>query len=186
MTTSTSLMPRRSIASAPLLPSSFRSFHTPLQRGRATGNDSLDEFGRRSEGWRDFAGVEHAKPSAAACADVKIAGHLCGATQQRARSCAPDRQSPRATLLRQIFLRRRKVSPTPCALIFQIFRARIALLGQRRRQVIDLVRSRLSSNLGPALHFRCQPGCAKFRARSNSPPAYRVAFFSKRRRNAWL
>ena len=48
----------------------FGAFHTPMQRGCAAGNNSLNQFRRRSEGWRYFARVE---PSSRAGVDSTLA-----------------------------------------------------------------------------------------------------------------
>src|SRR5258708_8169749 len=109
----------------------------------------------------------------------KIAGHLGGATQQRARSRAPDRHSPRATLLRQIFLRRRKVSPNPARSSSRDFQSADCVArstpppGRRSCPEEARFESRASSAFPPPARPRQIPGLAR-----NSPPAHRAAFFS--------
>jgi len=46
---------------------------------------------------------------------------------------------------------------------FEIFRARIALFGERGREIVDLILVTARSDRGMVVHFRGQPGCAQFR-----------------------
>ena len=49
----------------------FRAFDAAMNRGRAAGDESLNELGRRAKCWRNFTRVENPNPSAAPSANIK-------------------------------------------------------------------------------------------------------------------
>ncbi len=77
----------------------LRAFDGTPESATSTGDDALDERGGRAEGWRAFAGVEHAKAAARAGAAINQTAPGGEGTWRRLRPSIRDGRFPRGPCL---------------------------------------------------------------------------------------
>ena len=134
-----------------------------MQRGRATGDDALHEFGRCAESRWNFAGIENAETSTATGADVKqTAAFAHRLSNELNRAGKIDNRGVQRFSDKFLFVDEQLHKILRLHSV-EVFRTRIALLSQRRGQVVYFFRRCFRVNFRPAVHFRGQPSRAKFR-----------------------
>src|SRR5204862_4138974 len=125
-------------------------------------NYSLHEIRRRAKCRRNFARIEDADATAAASADVKQAATIPERSSHhfngfgKLRSCCAQR------ILNEFLFRDKELDQVMSAHLFQVLRARIALLGKRSRQIFDFFLRELWQNCDSVARLCCKPRRAQF------------------------
>ena len=100
-----------------------------MKRGDATGDDALHKIRRCAECRRNLARIEHTNSTAAAGADVKQAPAFPERSRHDLDRLGKIDNRPAQRILHKSLFLDKKLDQFTRAHFFQIFRARVALLG---------------------------------------------------------